>query len=370
MATPLFSQPARTGHSASYVPNALLQFKAGRCFRQGDSNWVIPDPRKGVLYFKMTDDGLTHLCWKERRTQVTKEDLIVFPDEAEFIKCKQTKDRVYVLRFKASSQRLFFWMQSSHPERDSDVCNRVNHILNNVTLPGGDHPETRPRPAGLGDQGSETVAMAPTEPHGGLPALRDTNSETAEIDSDDNVSARATVGSTTTSVIDSVAGTVPQPHTSAAAGTLPSGDSSEPWSQLRQIVSSAPTSDPDASVAELGLSDVLSPEALGPILADHEVCSALFPYLPDQHNPDGTLVSASQRTPQEVRDIVRSPPFQQSLRSLSYALQTGQLGPLIQQLGLPLEASYGVENFLRAIESQVKSEESSDRPDPDTMEED
>jgi len=30
---------------------------------------------------------------------------------AEFSKVKQSKDRVYILKFQSSSQKLFFWMQ-------------------------------------------------------------------------------------------------------------------------------------------------------------------------------------------------------------------------------------------------------------------
>lgn len=39
-------------------------------------------------------------------------DLIIFPDDCEFKRVSQcTTGRVYVLKFKAGSKRLFFWMQ-------------------------------------------------------------------------------------------------------------------------------------------------------------------------------------------------------------------------------------------------------------------
>ena len=38
-------------------------------------------------------------------------DLIVFPEEAEFRKVKQTDQRVYMLIFKGSNKKFFFWMQ-------------------------------------------------------------------------------------------------------------------------------------------------------------------------------------------------------------------------------------------------------------------
>lgn len=40
------------------------------------------------------------------------QDLIIFPDDCEFKRVNQcTTGRVYVLKFKAGSKRLFFWMQ-------------------------------------------------------------------------------------------------------------------------------------------------------------------------------------------------------------------------------------------------------------------
>ena len=42
------------------------------------------------------------------------QDLIIFPEDCEFKRVSQvTTGRVYVLRFKAGSKRLFFWMQVS-----------------------------------------------------------------------------------------------------------------------------------------------------------------------------------------------------------------------------------------------------------------
>lgn len=44
------------------------------------------------------------------------QDLIIFPDDCEFKRVSQcTTGRVYVLKFKAGSKRLFFWMQVSKP---------------------------------------------------------------------------------------------------------------------------------------------------------------------------------------------------------------------------------------------------------------
>lgn len=59
------------------------------------------------------------------------QDLIIFPDDCEFKRVNQcTTGRVYVLKFKAGSKRLFFWMQV---RKCSFFCKCV-HTLNNIYL--------------------------------------------------------------------------------------------------------------------------------------------------------------------------------------------------------------------------------------------
>ncbi|KAJ1918557.1 hypothetical protein IWQ60_007469 [Tieghemiomyces parasiticus] len=396
MASALFSQPPRQGTGSSMEPNCLIQFKAGRCMRDGDTNWVRSDPRKGLAFLRIGDDGLLHFYWKVRRTTSYEEDLIIFPEEAEFLKCTQSEDRVYLLKFKSSAQRLFFWMQGSTPEKDPEVCRRVNKFLNSNVAPADDLG------AGSSRRAVGSVATAAMRQERGNPAagtvagdidneasatLEDVSrtvdhllgAEGHDLDSDDNASAKATVGSTTTSVVESVAGTAhsgaagTQAHLGAhqTSGSNPGGsssgaagrsrDQSESWAQLRQIMTELQVPDQQQNPSGLDLQDVLTPESLAVLLSDAEVCAALFPYLPEQPSatdePQSTATSASAaRSHQEIREVVQSPPFQHAVRSLSYALQSGQLGPLIQQLGLPQEASFGVENFLRAVETQVKQE--------------
>lgn len=75
---------------------------------------VTPDKRKGTVYIQQTDDSLIHFCWKDRTSGNVEDDLIIFPDDCEFKRVNQcTTGRVYVLKFKAGSKRLFFWMQVS-----------------------------------------------------------------------------------------------------------------------------------------------------------------------------------------------------------------------------------------------------------------
>lgn len=58
-----------------------------------------------------------HFCWKDRGNGEVVDDLIIFPDDVMFKHIPPTKisaarcDRIYVLKFKASSRKFFFWMQ-------------------------------------------------------------------------------------------------------------------------------------------------------------------------------------------------------------------------------------------------------------------
>ncbi|XP_069168397.1 proteasomal ubiquitin receptor ADRM1-A-like [Procambarus clarkii] len=74
---------------------------------------VYPDKRKGLVYLYQADDSLMHICWKDRGTGTVEEDVIISPDDCEYKRVSQcTTGRVYVLKFKSSSRRLFFWMQA------------------------------------------------------------------------------------------------------------------------------------------------------------------------------------------------------------------------------------------------------------------
>jgi 26S proteasome regulatory subunit N13 len=56
--------------------------------------------------------------------------MIIFPDEAEFTHVTQcTTGRVYVLKFKTSSEAHFYWMQSKNEEKDQELVERVNELI-------------------------------------------------------------------------------------------------------------------------------------------------------------------------------------------------------------------------------------------------
>ena len=59
-----------------------------------------------------SDDQLMHFTWKDRGTGNLEDDLIIFPDDVEFKAVPAcTTGRAFVLKFKSSNKRMFFWMQ-------------------------------------------------------------------------------------------------------------------------------------------------------------------------------------------------------------------------------------------------------------------
>ena len=65
------------------------------------------------------------------------QDLIIFPDDCEFKHVAACKTgRVYLLRFKLSSRKFFFWLQDLKTDKDEDHCRKINEVLNNPPTPG------------------------------------------------------------------------------------------------------------------------------------------------------------------------------------------------------------------------------------------
>ncbi|ORY97952.1 proteasome complex subunit Rpn13 ubiquitin receptor-domain-containing protein [Syncephalastrum racemosum] len=356
---------------AAQQPRHLVEFNAGKCIYE--DNMLRPDLRKGVIYMDQSDDQLMHFYWKERRATEPEEDLIIFPDEAELVRIPEcTTGRVYLLKFKSSERKLFFWMQNKNDEKDEENVSKVNRLIND--------PETAVRDI-MSGAGSSRVSGLDMDYGDGTPAdvMQLLGGSSERVSRDNILQFLQQAGG--------FGGTVPNPIAAGGDGPIDQdtdmGDSqeqrrsstsqqqeqgqqhqdasstvnSEQLQQLRNALANVQV--PEGHSANMSLSQVLTPQALTPLLNDPEICAALFPHLPEN----------SERTPEEVRQVVQSPQFQQSLDTLSFALQSGELGPLLTQLGLPASAGQNVEAFLNAIEEQARRREH-DRNNDDAMEED
>merc|ERR1719266_470809 len=86
------------------------------------------------------DDQLMHFKWKDRTNGNIEDDLIIFPDDVEFKKVAQcTTGRVFILKFKSTTRKLFFWMQEPKDDKDEEFCKKVNDFLNNPPAPGSNN---------------------------------------------------------------------------------------------------------------------------------------------------------------------------------------------------------------------------------------
>ncbi|CAH0492035.1 unnamed protein product [Peronospora farinosa] len=127
----VFGAPSSAGR------NELVSFNAGKMTVKPTTNGkflVIPQLEKGKICLLRGDDQLLHFQWMDRQTGASPEDFIIFPDDAHFAKVDtgRPKDRVYILQYKNSSRRFFFWMQNKDASRDEELVKKVNDAMNNA----------------------------------------------------------------------------------------------------------------------------------------------------------------------------------------------------------------------------------------------
>nr|XP_006639745.1 PREDICTED: proteasomal ubiquitin receptor ADRM1 [Lepisosteus oculatus] len=329
------------GSSSKY----LVEFRAGKMTLKGST--VTPDKRKGLVYIQQTDDSLIHFCWKDRTTGNVDDDLIIFPDDCEFKRVTQcTTGRVYVLKFKAGSKRLFFWMQEPKSDKDEEYCRKVNEYLNNPPMPGA-----------LGSGGSGGHELSALGGEGGLQSLLGnmSHNQLMQLIGPTGLGGLGGLGALAGPGLASLLG---------SGGPPTSSSSSSPTQpiQLSDLQSILATMNVPAMAAGgqgVDLASVLTPEVMAPILANAEVQQRLLPYLPSGES--------LPQTAEEIQNTLTSPQFQQAMSMFSSALASGQLGPLMSQFGLPTEAvdaanKGDVEAFAKAMEGDGKAEKKEGDP--------
>ncbi|XP_012735487.2 proteasomal ubiquitin receptor ADRM1 isoform X2 [Fundulus heteroclitus] len=388
------------GSSSKY----LVEFRAGKMTLKG--NTVTPDKRKGLVYIQQSDDSLIHFCWKDRTTGNVDDDLIIFPDDCEFKRVNQcTTGRVYVLKFKAGSKRLFFWMQEPKTDKDEEFCRKVNEFLNNPPIPGSassgggsghelsalggegglqnllgnmSHNQLMQLigPTGLGGLGLGALAgpgLANLLGSGGPPTSSSSSSSRSQAATAASSSAAAprlsstqtpttptppaasAPSTTTTTAAAAAAAAAPSTPAPAQTPVAPASAGSPPPHQpiqLSDLQSILANMNVPAAAAGQGsavdLASVCTPEMMAPILTNSEVQQRLLPFL-----PSGESLPQSA---EEIQNTLNSPQFQQSMSMFSSALASGQLGPLMSQFGLSAEAVDAanrgdVEAFARAMQA-------------------
>ncbi|XP_011291242.1 proteasomal ubiquitin receptor ADRM1 homolog isoform X1 [Musca domestica] len=331
--------------SGSSNGSNLVEFRAGRMNFIG--KMVHPDTRKGLVYLTQSEDGLMHFCWKDRTTGKVEDDLIVFPDDFEFKRVEQCKTgRVYVLKFKSSSRRMFFWMQEPKTDKDEEHCRRVNELMNN--------PPSASR--GGGQDGGDLQYMLNNMSQqqlmqlfggvgqmGGLSSLLGSmNTRTPSSNRNSSSSAAGLVTPENSSA----------PRTPSAPKAKGSKSSSSGTGNTSTEGGAAATGAGAGRSLNIDLSSALAgSEAINELISDPERVNTLSVHLPETEDAD-------ENKKQQIKETIASPQFQQALSLFSNALQSAQLGPVVSQFELTPEAvaaaySGNLEDFVKALEKAL-----------------
>lgn len=400
------------GAAAASRTKSLVEFKAGKMTLKG--KMVHPDKRKGLVYVYQSDDSLMHFCWKDRSTGIVEDDLILFPDDIETRRITQcTTGRVFLMKFKSSSKKFFFWMQENDAEKDEKLWRKVNDLFNNPPMPGssGSSSAASALNALGGGHGSNAAAAATAGLAGSLGGdfsgadlqnllgnmseqqlqaflgnLMPVNSpssnrsgSSSSISSNQTSRVQSTVGgSRVESTMDNSSAdpgkagstqldrnsTMNTPLVGQTKETSEGGDAKGAGGagkkiQLSDLQSILGNLNPE-SRGDLDLSEVINLETMAPILADKQIQERLMQYLPESE--------ILPKTEQEIRTTLTTPQFKKAMRSFSSALQRGQLGPLLKQFNLPeqvtLAAAQGnLVEFAKAMEEYSKSKQAEGQDD-------
>lgn len=347
-----------------------------------------------------------HFCWKDRTSGSVEDDLIIFPEDAEFKKVTQcTTGRVYVLKFKSSSRRCFYWMQEPKEDKDEELVRKVNEYLNNPPVPG----------SGRG-AGSSGAGGSGTHLHSDLPNIGDDDLQnllnnmsqnqlvqllggiggvggvanltsllggragsqsitpTGSIGSpSETVAASASSAPAQTTAASSTPGAVTElpAATASTASSATAGNSSGSasasgpaiqLSDLQSILSGIKVPPSEAAGAEankeqavnVDLSTAINMEVLQPLLDNKELMGRVEKLLPPS--------TESDKQPD-------------ALSMFSTALHSGQLGPLMQQFGMDdsvvAAANSGdMAQFVKALQASKAAKEAKSTKKEENMDED
>jgi len=376
------------GRGNAAQSKAVVEFRAGKMTTQTGSNLVSPDKRKGLIQIEQGEDQLMHFKWKDRGTGVVEDDLIIFPDDIEFVRVKQcTTGRVFVLKFKSSSRRMFFWMQEPKEDKDEEYCKKVNDCLNKP--PGSDGASSGG--LGSGGRGGLSAALGGSGPvdlsslgdgelqsllgnmsqqqlvqlfSGGLGGLANSGilSNRANRDSPSTPSTRerSENSPTTTAPVPATATeeSSARPKASASSDSTSGASGNVPIQlmDLQSVLSGikVPSSSKEPPV---DLSSGITGEVIKPLLNNPDFVQKMKDLLPPSEEPEDPA--------NEISSTITSPQFKQALQMFSSGLQSGQLGPLIREFGLGDAAvaaatAGNMESFVKAVQDSKKEGESSD----------
>ncbi|XP_049964816.1 proteasomal ubiquitin receptor ADRM1 homolog isoform X3 [Schistocerca serialis cubense] len=334
----------------------LVECKAGKMTLKG--KMVHPDKRKGLLYVYQSDDSLMHFCWKDRQSGTVEDDLIIFPDDCEFKRVTQcTTGRVYVLKFKSSNRKFFFWIQEPKTDKDEENCRRINEVLNNPPTPGSQRSG-----GGTPDGDLQSLLNNMSQQQlmqlfggvgqiGGLSSLLGTMGRRGPSSGTQGSSRSGTTTSTTSSASATTGSTTTTSSSAPAATTT---------TAAQPAVSTAGKETSEKPATAVDLASTITSENLQTLLRNTELVTELLQHVPSVEESSSTVPPSEQ-----LRSTLASPQFQQALSMFSAALQSGQLGPVVQQFEVGPEAvdaanQGNMEEFVKALQkASISKDESS-----------
>lgn len=403
--------PLFGGSAARAQSKSLVEFRAGKMTLNAATKMVTPDKRKGLVSLYQ-DDQLMHFTWKDRGTGTLEDDLIIFPEDCEFQAVPAcTTGRVFVLKFKTSNKRMFFWMQEPKADKDEEFCKKVNETLNNP--PTGRAAAAGGVPSGLdfsnlGDSELQSLLNGMNQQQlmqlfggslnsgnsAGLASLlgggggrsrqaagtgRTRNAASVDTPASPAVAALTGPASSAATVTPStpansaaaIAAATATPgaplHGSAVAASpaTPSIQLSDLQSILSNIqVPPGAEAVGGAGAATVDLAPALNAEALQPLLSNPEFLEKVKDFLPQGEKDEGKEITA-----EDLRGTVQSPQFQQAVSMFSMALGSGQLGPLVREFGLGEAATVAASQgdmlaFVKALQEGAEAEsKKEDKPE-------
>jgi len=338
--------------TTSEANKPLVSFRAGKCTFA--NNTVTPIPKKGLVQLTQTPDSLIHFQWKDRASGTLEDDLIIFPEEAAFSKvAKGTTGRVFILKFKTSDRKIFFWMQEPKDDKDKEYEEKINQYINNPPVP--DQSASGADVMSGGDQQLQQVLQRSSVD--GQPAL--------------NVTATQAPSPSSPAASPAPAQTVPTPSTApvsshaAVTPVAPTSSIPQPATQVRPHSQQQPQLNladidfssilagygvPQQGVENIDLAELMSPENLMPILLkDPASIQILFPYLPEEERNKGLPA---------LRELLYSPQFQQGVELFAQVVSSGQGNELLRQFGVdPMKAGplgvLDINGFFQALQQSI-----------------
>merc|ERR1711990_1114066 len=309
----LFQQSSSSGSGSKN----LVEFKCGKMSLTGTT--VTADKRKGLLYIHR-EDQCTHLCWKDRTANKVEDDLMIFPNDAEFVAVPQcTTGRVFLLKLKEALNN-----PSSLTSGSRDGAPDPEALMQ-ILQGANTNPAQIQQLQSLLQQTHRSQSRSSRKEGS-------SSSSSSKKDKKDDSKSASNSGSGSASTAATPATTTPAKSeaTTPAAGGVRLEDLQNILSGLPSIGGTPTTTPAAATLKPIDLAEAMKADDIIPLLTNQSIRDKCIEHLPQD--------ASIPKTESELKESLRSPQFKQACDAFSHALSTGQLGPALQQFGVSAAA--------------------------------